>query len=483
MNALKKFLFSNADTKQTVAKNTIWLFLGEILGRVLKLGVIVYATRLLGAEGWGTFSYVLAFVSLFYAFTDIGISTFITRELSKESEDSYSYIFTAFILKSALLLFSLLISVIFIPQFAKIHIDVSLILMLALLNFSDALREFILSINRSFERMEREAFIKIVLNVFTTTLGLLLVFLYKNVFALALAYTLGSVIATALSFIVVRPIFKKVTWLYSFEKVKVILNFSWPYIATTFFTTAIFNIDSIMLGQIKSASDVGIYSAALRIFHFITLIPIYIGIALFPIMSKHEADNSYSTSIFESSMIMLFAIGIPIIIGGSMLSTSIMTTIFGQAFVTGGIVLSILLIAILADFPNTILSNVIVAKNIQRKFIVSTGIGLVLNVVLNIVLIPDFAVIGAAIATVLSRLLIMVLNWHLLKRHLSFSVVPKLGKIVIASIVLAFVIFILSSIGVNFLFIIPLAVAVYAFTLYILKEETLIKVLAIIKPS
>jgi len=52
MEKIKNFLFKNTSTKQTVAKNTAWLFIGEMLGRILKLVVIVFATRVLGVNGW-----------------------------------------------------------------------------------------------------------------------------------------------------------------------------------------------------------------------------------------------------------------------------------------------------------------------------------------------------------------------------------------------------------------------------------------------
>ena len=62
MQKIKNFLFKNTNTKQTIAKNTFWLFFGEIIGRILKLGIVVFATRKLGVEGWGLFSYSLAYV-------------------------------------------------------------------------------------------------------------------------------------------------------------------------------------------------------------------------------------------------------------------------------------------------------------------------------------------------------------------------------------------------------------------------------------
>src|SRR5665647_1930381 len=112
MERIKNFLFNNTSTKQTIVKNTIWLFAGEIPSRILKLVIVLFATRALGVEGWGTFSYSLSFISMFYVLGDIGISTFITREISKKGEDQYKFLSASFVLKIILLSLAFIASVI-----------------------------------------------------------------------------------------------------------------------------------------------------------------------------------------------------------------------------------------------------------------------------------------------------------------------------------------------------------------------------------
>ena len=52
---IKSFLFENKTLRQTVVKNVFWLFSGQMIGRLLRAAVVVYAARILGAEGWGLF--------------------------------------------------------------------------------------------------------------------------------------------------------------------------------------------------------------------------------------------------------------------------------------------------------------------------------------------------------------------------------------------------------------------------------------------
>lgn len=478
---IKSFLLENKTARQTVAKNTFWLFFGEIGGRILKLAVVVFATRMLGVENWGMFSYALAFVSLFYVFGDIGINIFITREMSKGGTDKYRYLSATFALKIILLTLSFFTSIILVSHFKTITLDLKIITILALLNFSDSVREFAFSINRALEKMEREALIKILMNIIIAVLGIILLMRKADPLSLTIAYTTGSIIASIIAILTISSEIKHINWKFSPRTIKTILNFSWPFIAITLFSTVIFNIDSIMLGQMKSVADVGFYVAALRVFQFLAIIPIFIAVSLFPIMSKSEADTETSGRIFEKSMILMLAIGFPVAISGILFGQEIIALIFGTAYIQAGVLFGILMVAIFADFPNTILSNVIFAKNLQRGFILIMAMGTIVNIILNIFLIPRYGAIGAAISTVIARLLIMAISWKKLKKIFTFSIIPRISKIILSTIAMTIIILLFNTIGIYFMITILIAMTGYVLMLYILREPTLIEILSIVK--
>src|SRR3989344_4002237 len=104
---IKDFLFQNASTRQTIAKNTFWLAVSNIGGRLLRAAIIIYAARVLGTAEWGIFSYAISLVTLITVFTDAGISPLLIREAAKSidnPEHQRKIISTSFILKGALIL-------------------------------------------------------------------------------------------------------------------------------------------------------------------------------------------------------------------------------------------------------------------------------------------------------------------------------------------------------------------------------------------
>ncbi len=480
MKKLRDFLFKNTSTRQTVAKNTVWLFLGEVGGRLLKLAIVVFATRQLGIDGWGVFSYGLAFVSFFYILGDFGVNTFITRELSKENGDTHKHLAASVLLKIVPLVILFALSLLIGPHVGNIRLGLPLIAVLSILYFSDSLREFVLSINRSLGKMEREAFSKILMNSIITALGIILIVKDATPLSLAIAYATGSAIATFFIAWSIRGEYKKITWTISKESIRIIYNFSWPIIIISMFSF-VFNIDSIMLGQMRSAADVGLYAAAQRIVQFAAVIPGFIAMAVFPILSKNESDNEKFSGIFEKVMAIVFAIGIPLAIAGFLLSAPLMSLVFGSQYAAGGLTLGILMLSLLASFPNIILTNVIFSKNLQRSFIAATSIGVAVNIALNFLLIPPYGPVGAAISVSVTQMLIATINWQKLKAHISFSVIPKIGNLLLASFVMALVTGLLLVAGVHVAVISVCAILAYLLSLLLLREPSLTELLLLVR--
>ena len=471
MQKIKQFLFKNTSAKQTAMKNTIWLFFGEIIGRILKLAIVVFATRQLGVEGWGVFSYALAFVSLFYVLSDIGINTFITREMSRDSEDKYHYLSSTTIIKLVLMFTFFIVSLLLAPHFQKIRLGLTMIATLSLLNLSDGIKEFMLSINRSRQKMEVEGFSKIIMNSIITVLGIILLIKKATPLSLAIAYATGSIISSFFVFLSIKSEFKNIRWNISKKDLRTIYDFSWPIIIISLFSF-IFNIDTIMLGQIKSATDVGLYAASQRLVQFLGIVPGFIAISVFPMLSKNNEDIKKMGYILEKVMTLFILIGLPLTVGGLLFSQKIIVLIFGPAYSAGGPVLGVLMISILATFSNLILTNIIFSKNLQKIFISATSFGVVVNIILNFWLITKYGAIGAGISTMTTQFLITAINWNKLKKIIPFEVLSKLGKIITATVIMTILIVILNTLGMNFILITLIGVVIYALTLHLLKEPS-----------
>ncbi len=78
MRFILDWLFNNRTVGQTIAKNTFWLFFGQMTSRLLRAVIVIYSARVLGAASWGAFSYALGVAAFLTIFSDIGINALIT---------------------------------------------------------------------------------------------------------------------------------------------------------------------------------------------------------------------------------------------------------------------------------------------------------------------------------------------------------------------------------------------------------------------
>ena len=155
MRGILDWLFKNQSSGQTIAKNAVWLFSGQMIGRLLRAVVVIYAARVLGAASWGAFSYALGIAAFLTIFSDIGINALITKEASRNPELKDRYLSTALFTKLGLLVFFIAGVIIFFPYLTKIE-EASAIMPILIFVFAfDTLRDLGSAVSRALEKMSR----------------------------------------------------------------------------------------------------------------------------------------------------------------------------------------------------------------------------------------------------------------------------------------------------------------------------------------
>src|SRR5262249_31095325 len=118
---IKSFLFENKSAKQTVAKNTVWLSISNFGGRLLKAIVIIYGARVLGAAGYGTYSYAVTLAGFFTIFIDPGINYVLVRDGAKGSDDERRVLFSTMLaMKAAVIAVSVGVVIWIAPWFSTL---------------------------------------------------------------------------------------------------------------------------------------------------------------------------------------------------------------------------------------------------------------------------------------------------------------------------------------------------------------------------
>ena len=474
LDQARKFLFENQSLRQTALKNAFWLNFGEITSRLIRAIVIIYAARLVGAAGYGVFSYALNLAGLFTIFSDIGISGILTREISKKPESKNQYFSTAFFIKICLLILNIALVIFIAPFFTKIKEALPLLPVIAILLAFDSLRDFAFAFVRALEKMQVEAIIKIITNIAIVVLGFLALFISATSYSFTVGYTLGSGFGLAAIIWALKNQFGKIFTNFKKELVFPILSSAWPFALFGLLGGLMINTDMIMLGWYRPSQDLGFYAAAYKPVQLFWIFPALLASSFFPILSRlAHKDNEKFRFVLEKAMVIVFLIGLPLVAGGLMLSHDFIRIIFGNEYLPAVPVFRILLLTVFLIFPGSLIGNAVFCYDKQKKLIGSFFLGALGNVFFNFLLIPIWGIKGAAIATIFTQIISNGFSWRKMKQINDFHILRHLPKIIIATLLMVLFTWGLNILKINFFVNLLISILIYFSLLYFLKEPTI----------
>lgn len=390
---------------QKILINTGWLFGDKILRMGMGLLVGVWVARYLGPEQFGLLNYAVAFVALFTSVATLGLNGIVVRDLVQDPSMAETTMGTAFMLSvlGGLSAFGLSLLAI---SYARPNDDLAkfivvLLSLLMVLKATDVVRYW-------FESQVQSKYVVSIENgvflVFSTVkIGLILASASLIAFVWAILAE-ALIVAVGLMGMYAWRGGKLSAWRSRFTRAKTLLKDSWPLILSGLSIMVYMRIDQVMLGQMLGDESVGIYSAAVRISEVWYFIPMAIVASVFPsiIEAKKKSEALYYERLQKllNVMVMLaLAVAIPM----TFLSDWVVTLLFGTAYHQAGSVLAVHIWAGIFVFLGVASGTWFLIEGLQRYSFYRILSGAVVNVGLNLILIPKFGVIGAAWATVVSQ--------------------------------------------------------------------------------
>ena len=473
-------------TVRRIAKNTTILSISQIITYILGFFTTIYVARYLAAGGFGILSLAISMAGIFGILADMGLGTLLVREIARNTALANKYISNAFIMKIILsfLMLGLIVLTVNIIGYNKI---VSIVIYLIAL--STIIGTFTTILNSVFQANEKMGHVSIstILNSASMLSGTLIGIHYNlNIFYFAALY----VISYILVFVYISSAY---LWTFSMPKFEIDFSFwkstlkeAWPFGITGLSGMLYTYIDSIMLSIIQGNEVVGWYSAAYRLMLVVLFIPNAANMAIFPIMSKFYTSSKDSLKMmYERYFKYIIIIGVPIGFGTTILADKIILLIFGLGYTQSITALQILIWTMVFTFAGA--SFVQLLQSINKQLIITkiSGVCVIINIMLNLILIPKYSFIGASFATVLTEIVLVgyiFFATYKLGYGIPYKlVVTDLSKVLLAALVMSIFIWYLK--GLNLFLLVIVAILVYFTVLYIVKgiDKTDIKLLKQLK--
>lgn len=387
-----------------ILDNIIWMFFDKFLRLGVGLFVGVWIARYLGPQQFGLLNYALAFVALFTAVANLGLNGIVVRDLVQDPSKTETIMGTAFVLSvlggfSALCLSMLTISYARSDD-ALAKLIVVLLSLLMVFKATDVVRYWFESQVQSKYVVWMENCVFLAISI--VKIGLIIAEAPLMAFVWAI-FVESLIVAIGLLGIYAWRGGKLTAWRFQFERAKVLLKDSGPLILSGLAIMVYMRIDQLMLGQMLGDESVGIYSAAVRISEIWYFIPIVIVASVFPsiIDAKKKDETIYYRHLQKLYDIMvMLALSLALLM--TFLSDRVVILLFGTAYQKSGPVLAVHIWAGIFVFLGVASGKWFLIEGLQRYTFYKTLLGAVVNVGLNLLMIPKFKATGAAYATVIS---------------------------------------------------------------------------------
>ena len=407
-----------------IIKNYAYNLSYQLLLIILPIITTPYVTRVFSSEALGTYSFFSSIVTYFLLLASLGVANYATKEISSNKKDICRNFWGIYTLQLGAAIFSFVLYVVLCLILPTMKNPVAYILGFSLISKA-------LDISWLFQGLEN--FRKITVRNITVKLaGVISIFLFIRspndlslyVFLLTTFELLGQLSM----------------WLpahfdlmYAKRHLKPVILLFLPQIAISLYVT----LDSTMLGILASARDVGIYDQAWKLVNILLTLVTSLGSVMLPRVSNllSSGDHKAVNKMHEMSFLIYNLVIFPIIAGMLIVNDDFVTFFLGQDFQEARYAIAIMIFRMFfIGWTNIMGIQILIPHNKNKEFMLSTTIPAIVSVGLNLLLLPKLGYIGAAIVSVLTEVLVWLIQLFYTRSYL--REVPILGsliKIIISS--------------------------------------------------
>jgi O-antigen/teichoic acid export membrane protein len=424
-----------SSSNRKLLENLSFQSIAEFAGKGLQAVYTIYLANVLGAEGYGIYGFATSVVSYFVLFVSFGMDVYGSREVAtnkKNVENNVSHIFSLRLLLAAIA-YLVLIAIVFL--FIDDIIVQYAILILGINIFSNAIL-----LNWVFQGLERMGIIA-VRTILVSGLSLVLVLLYVNspddtllaLGILSCSLLLNSIVMTVYYLNKIG----KIKLSYSSENWKRIVKGSVPIGLFSVMVSIMNNIDLSLIGVLLTdfKYEAEIYNAANKIVFLAIVHSIIIQNAFFPQLSRAEGTEERN-NLYSKYSKAIHVVGALTAFITYFYSDFLITNLLNTEYQGSIILMKLFAFSIFIVFINVSLSSSLVAWKMEKLVVYATIYAVLMNVLIDLLLIPSYGAYGATIATILAELTLLV--------ALSYNLYKATKKVYIMNIIIVFVIGVIS---------------------------------------
>lgn len=475
---------------QKFLKNIILiLFLNLLIKPFWILGIDREVQNVLGAGIYGFYYAVFSLTFLFNILLDMGITNYNNRNISQNNHLLSKHVSGIVLLKLLLGVVYLIITLVaaFVIKYSFEHY-----MLLLVLSFNQFLISFVLYLRSNLAGLQLFK-IDSVVSVLDRLIMIIIcaVLLWGNlpiqfslawfVFAQTAAYFITAIITLFIVLSKAESSLKKINWSLPFS-IMIIKN-SFPFAILVLLMTFYNRIDSVMLERMlpNGAEQAGIYASAYRLLDAVNMIAYLFAVLLLPIFSKMLKEKLPVDDLVRVAFILLFIPAMAVACCCYFYAYPLMDLMYKEHISASASVFAVLMFCFVPIASTYVFGTLLTANgNLKQLNSVALG-GMVLNVILNLILIPRFFAMGSALSSLITQVITAIIQIILAHRVFKFSLntnlLIKLGVITAIIIAAGYFSVLISSIWIVNMFFMFGSIGISVLVLKIIKLSSVMKIL------
>jgi O-antigen/teichoic acid export membrane protein len=394
------------------------LTVASLAVRAMGLGMVMVLARYLGAEGYGTYQRAEAFVFMFSIVANLGLDFILTREVARRSAHVSEYLSGVITLK--LLLWPLCFALILGLAHARGYQGTFLwgIWCYGAILLLYAIGQAFDGVFQGLDSMRFTAFANLANQAAFVALGLTFVLLHKDLRWVLSALVIAGMVRLAVSASLLTRL--HISWTRpSPGTLWYLLRQAIPLALAAGFVTVYYEIDSVLLGDLKGNNEVGWYKAGSKFLLLFGVLRDSFLVAIFPVFaSVGDGDRKRMSNLMTQAVRYQLIVALYFVLCFVLLSR-IAPKLLGQDFVNTAKVLPIMAWILIPQTISITMGRALVATGNQARLMGATGLALLVNVGLNLALIPRYGYLGAAAAGAASEIAVALANVYYVHRHVA----------------------------------------------------------------
>jgi len=384
-------------------KNSFWMLSEYALRVVSAIFVTVYVARYIGPESFGVLMYALAIVSVCMAISRMGMDSILVRELSMHTKKAREILGTAFWLMVLVAGLSFLLLWAVMPLIEE---DKEIRCYILIISVGIAFQTFYV-VDYRFQSLVKAKYSSIARSIalgVSALLKIYLVYLEVELLTIVISFALDFV-WISMALLITHMVKRQPVFFTKFDKnfIRPLLRSAWPMVLSTLAIIMYMRVDQIMIKNMLGTYELGLYSAGTRIYEGWIMVFVVISTSLLPaiVKLKESAQEQYEKRLSQLFSLLFWGAMIGSVFV-AIYSEEVIRLVFGQKFMGAETVFMLVMWSAPFAAIGSLTARYLIVEKMERKITVRTVVALLVNVSLNLVLIPLYGIEGASVATLIA---------------------------------------------------------------------------------